>query len=69
MGRGVRQGCPLSPLLFLIYTEAMMLEAMAEIEEGVLVGDELIKDARFADDRGMLASTEHGLQKVMDGLN
>ena len=46
-----------------------MLEAMAEIEEGVLVGGELIKDVRFADDQGMLASTEHGLQKVMDGLN
>ena len=46
-----------------------MFEAMTEIEEGVLVGGELIKDVRFADDHGMLASTEHGLQKVKDGLN
>ena len=33
------------------------------------MGGELIKDVRFVDDQGMLASTEHGLQSVMDGLN
>ena len=40
-----------------------------KIEEGVRVGGELIKDVRFADDEGMVASTEQGLKKVMDGLN
>ena len=69
IGRGVRQGCPLSPLLFSIYAEAMMVEAMEGIEEGVKVGGELVKDVRFADDQGMVASTEKGLQEVMDGLN
>jgi hypothetical protein len=69
IGRGVRQGCPLSPLLFSIYAEAVMVEAMEGIEEGVRVGGELVKDVRFADDQGMVASTEKGLQEVMDGLN
>src|SRR5580698_1937762 len=69
IGRGVRQGCPLSPLLFSIYAEAMMVEAMEDIEEGVRVGGEPLKDVRFADDQGMVASTEQGLQKVMNRLN
>jgi hypothetical protein len=69
IGRGVRQGCLLSPLLFSIYAEAMMLEAMEGIEEGVIVSGERIKDVRFADDQAMVAGTEQGLQQVMDGLN
>src|SRR5438132_9262722 len=69
IGRAVRQGCSLSPLLFNIYAEAMMVEAMEGIEEGIKVGGKLIKDFRFADDQGMIAKSEAGLQKIMDGLN
>src|SRR3989441_10957 len=52
IGRRVRQGCPLSPLLFSIYAEVMMIEALEDMEEGVLVGGQLISDVRFADDGG-----------------
>src|SRR5438034_2009761 len=69
IGRGVRQGCSLSPLLFNIYAEAMMVEAMEGIEEGIKVGGKLIKDVRFADDQGMIAKSEAGHQRIMDGLN
>ena len=36
------------------------------VEEGIRVGGELIKDVKYA---GMVASTEAGLQSLMDGLN
>src|SRR5207248_220133 len=48
IGRGVRQGCCMSPLLFNIYAETMMTEAMEGIEEGVKIGGQLLKDIRFA---------------------
>ena len=69
IGRGVRQGCCMSPLLFTVYAEAMINEAMEGIDEGIKVGGKLLKDVRFADDQGMVASSESGLQKIMDSLH
>src|SRR4029077_12730734 len=69
IGRGVRQGCPLSPLLFSIYAEMIMKEALENAEEGIWVGGELIKDVKYADDHGMVANTKGGLQSLMDSLN
>ena len=33
IGREVRQGCPVSPLLFSIYAEIMMKEALENVED------------------------------------
>jgi len=69
IGRGVRQGCILSPILFSIYTEAIMREAFEDSEEGVSIGGVKMKDIRFADDQVVIAETEEGLQKLVDSLH
>jgi len=45
IGRGVRQGC-LSPLLFIIYDEAMVKEAISNSEHGVHVGGQAVNMIR-----------------------
>ena len=48
IGRGVRQGCSLSPLLYLVYDEAMIREATDNMETGISVGGRIINSIRYA---------------------
>ena len=45
------------------------IEALENMDEGIIVGGQVVSDVRFADDQGMVASTENGLQKLMNKLN
>ena len=45
IGRGVRQACYI-PILFSIYAEIILIDAMKIFEEGVRVGGELLKDVK-----------------------
>ena len=46
-----------------------MIGALENMDEGIIVGGQVMSDVRFADDQGMVASTENGLQKLMNKLN
>src|SRR6478609_5253098 len=47
----------------------MMKEALENVQEGIRVFGELIKDVKYSDDQGMVENTEAGLQSLMDNLN
>ena len=56
-GKGVRQGCIVSPLLFNIYAENKMRDALEEWESGISVGGRMVTNLRYADDTTLLPGT------------
>jgi hypothetical protein len=64
--RGVRQGCVLSPALFLLYSQVVMDEL--ENLEGIKVGGININNIRYADDTVLMADSEEKLQTLVDKL-
>ncbi|XP_060531555.1 uncharacterized protein LOC132705138 [Cylas formicarius] len=66
VGRGVRQGCILSPLLFNVYSEHLFKEALDDTEDGLVVNGQIINNLRYADDTVLVADTAEGLQRLVD---
>ena len=66
IGRGVRQGCILSPILFNLYAEKVMRDAgLEESEEGVKVGGRNLNNLRYADDVTLLARNDEDMRKLI----
>ena len=61
---GLRQGCFLSPILFLIYIDRIV--KTSESCGGVKMGECTVQRLLFADDLELLDSTQNGLQHALD---
>ena len=66
---GVRQGCLLSPILFDIFLERNMTDALEDHDGTVSIGGRTIIDLRFADDMNGLAGEEEKLAKLVERLH
>jgi hypothetical protein len=53
--RGVRQGCPLSPIIYILASEVFCNKIRANIKiQGVNLGGELLKLSNYADDTNFM---------------
>jgi len=67
IGRGIRQGCCLSPILFNLYSEYLTKEALKEFGD-FKIGGQIIHNVKYADDLVLLAKEEKVIQNMIDKL-
>ena len=67
IGKGVRQGCILSPCLFNFYAEYILRNAgLEEAQAGIKIAGRNINHLRYADDTTLTAESEEELKKPLD---
>ena len=67
IGKGVCQGCLLSPCLFNLYAEYIMRNAgLEEAQAGVKIARRNINNFRYAYDSILMAKSEEELKKPLD---
>ena len=66
MGKGVCQGCILSPCLFNLYTEYIMQNAgLDEAQAGIKIARRNINNLRYADDTTLMAESKELLKSLL----
>ena len=66
IGKGVRQGCILSPCLFNFYAEYIMRNAgLEEAQAGIKIAGRNINNLRYADDTTLMAEREEELKCLL----
>ena len=66
IGKGVYQGCILSPCLFNFYAEYIMWNAgLDEAQAGIKIAGRHISNLRYADDTTLMAEIEEELKSLL----
>ena len=66
LGKGVHQGCILSPCLFNFYAEYIMKNAgLEEAQAGIKIARRNINHLRYADDTTLMAECEEELKSLL----
>ena len=66
IGKGIRQGCILSPYLFNFYAEYIMRNAgLEEAQAGIKIAGRNIHNLRYADDTTLMAESEEELKSLL----
>ena len=66
IGKGVHQGCILSPCLFNLYAEYIMSNAgLEEAQAGIKIAGRNINNLRYADDTTLRAKSEEELKSLL----
>ena len=66
IGKGVRQGCILSPCLFNLYAEYIMRKAgLEEAQAGIKIVGRNSNHLRYADDTTLMAESEEELKSLL----
>ena len=66
IGRGVNQGCTLSPYLFNLHAEYIMRNAgLEEAQAGIKIARRNINNLRYADDSTFMAESEEELKSLL----
>ena len=66
IGKGVCQGCILSPCLFNLYAEHIMRNSgLEEPQAGIKIAGRNINNLRYADDTNLMAESEEELKSLL----
>ena len=66
IGKGVGQGCILSPCLFNLYAEYIMRNAgLEEAQAGIKIAGRNINNLRYADDTTLMAESKEELKSLL----
>ena len=66
IGKGIHQGCILSPCLFNLHAEYIMRNAgLDEAKVGIKIARRNINNLRYADDTTLMAESEEELKRLL----